>query len=134
MALSVLYIPCASENQAQKVAWHLISKKLIACANIFPITSIYSWKGKVMNAKEFVIIAKSSKSKFDEVKREVKQVHSYEIPCVVMWEGTANEEYQKWVNDQLGIIQPKHFSAKKVIKNLAAKLKSHKKKILKRKK
>jgi periplasmic divalent cation tolerance protein len=128
MALSVLYIPCANENQAQKVAWHLISLKLVACAHIFPVTSIYSWKEKVMNTKEFVIIAKSAKSNFEAVKKEVRNVHSYEVPCVVMWDASANDEYMQWVHGQLGNSMPKHHSVKKSIKKSRSEAKSQAKK------
>ncbi len=135
MSLAILYITCANENQAQKIAWHLISKKLIACANMFPISSIYSWKGKVMSSKEFVLIAKTAKSNFSAVKKEVKLVHSYEVPCVVMIDAQANEEYAAWVNEQLGItsIKQRVQSITKAIRKSVSSKKNLKKKASKRK-
>ena len=51
----------------------LVKKRLIACANIFPINSMYWWKGKIVNYKESVIIAKTLEKNFKKVINEVKK-------------------------------------------------------------
>ncbi|MGB9613556.1 MAG: divalent-cation tolerance protein CutA, partial [Candidatus Margulisiibacteriota bacterium] len=52
MKFSVVYITASSSKEAQKIAEILIEEKLVACANIFPIKSIYRWKGKLCREKE----------------------------------------------------------------------------------
>jgi periplasmic divalent cation tolerance protein len=42
-----IYITNPSKKEAKRLAKHLIEKRLIACANIFPIESLYWWKNKL---------------------------------------------------------------------------------------
>jgi periplasmic divalent cation tolerance protein len=98
----LIYITCKDREEAEKISKHLLEKKLIACANIFPIESFYWWKGKIEEDQEVVIIAKSLKKKFEEVKREVKKVHSYEIPCILQIKvEKVNEEYLRWIKKEV---------------------------------
>ena len=47
MSLIFVYVTNPSKDEARKIAGVLIKKKLIACTNIFPIESVYPWKGKM---------------------------------------------------------------------------------------
>lgn len=95
------YITCKNKTQAKKIANTLIKKKLIACANIFPIDSLYKWKGKLQSDKETVLLAKTNNKKIKAVEKEVKRLHSYEVPCIIKINATANKSYQNWLNAQL---------------------------------
>ncbi|MBW2993135.1 divalent-cation tolerance protein CutA [Candidatus Woesearchaeota archaeon] len=97
----MLYITCKNNAEAEKIARHLIGKKLAACANIFPIKSIYRWKGKIVNEKEVVLIAKSMRNKFENIKKEVKAIHSYDVPCIEMLNTKANKDYEKWIKGEI---------------------------------
>ena len=100
--MTLIYITCKDEKEARKISLHLLEKKLIACANFLPISSMYYWEGKIEDSKEFLIIAKSEESKFDQISKEVKSIHSYDIPCIVKIPSKANEEYEHWA---LGIMK-----------------------------
>ena len=91
------YITCKNKAEARKIANELLKRKLIACANIFPIDSIYRWKGKLESDKEVVLLAKTNKN----IEKEVKKLHSYECPCIIKINATANKEYTSWLNAQL---------------------------------
>jgi len=102
MTMIMVYITCKDGEEARKIATHLLDNKLIACANIFPINSLYKWEKKLENTKEMVIIAKSIKEKFPAIEKEVKRLHSNKIPCIVMIEvSESNQEYLNWVKDEL---------------------------------
>ena len=92
-----LYIPCPSKEEAEKIAKELLQKKLIACANIFPISSLYLWKGKIEERNEFVLLVKTNK----EVEEEVKKLHSYENPCIGKIPIEFNKEYSNWLQSEL---------------------------------
>jgi len=94
-----IYITNPTKKEARKIAKYLLEKKLIACANIFPIDSLYRWKGKIANEKEFVLIAKTKKANFEKVKKEVEKIHSYTVPCIVKIPVSSNEKYYKWLNE-----------------------------------
>lgn len=93
----IVYITCKDKKQANMISRKLLDKRLIACANIFPVSSIYRWKGKLVSDREFVLLAKSVKQRFKSIVREVRKLHSYELPCIEMISTTANDNYKKWV-------------------------------------
>jgi len=96
-----IYITNPSEKEAKQIAAHLLGKKLIACANIFPIKSVYLWKGKIADDKEFVLIVKTAAKNFEKVKKEVEKIHPYEIPCIARIPVSSNEKYFDWLKNQL---------------------------------
>jgi len=100
------YITCKNKAQAKKIANALIKKKLIACANIFPIDSLYKWKGKLQSDKETVLLAKTNNKKIKAVEAEVKRLHPYEIPCILKINATANKSYQNWLKMNLLGLKP----------------------------
>lgn len=100
-----IYITNPTEEEARKIASHLLEKKLIACANIFPINSLYRWQGKIRNENEFVLIAKTIEDNFEKIKNEVENIHSYKTPCLVKISVSSNEKYYNWLKEQLNLCQ-----------------------------
>ena len=96
-----VYITNPTKEEAKKIAKYLLEKKLIACANIFPIDSLYLWKGKIADENEFVLIAKTTEDKFEKVKNEVEKMHSYSIPCVIKIPVSSNKKYFDWLISNL---------------------------------
>ncbi len=97
----LVYITCKDQKQAKDISKHLLDKKLIACANLHPIESMYWWKGKIQEDNEVVVIAKTKDSNYDKVKGEVKKIHSYDVPCILKIKAEANEEYRKWIEKEV---------------------------------
>lgn len=92
----MLYVTCKDNAEAKKIAKALLNKKLIACANIFPIESLYNWKGKLTEDKEVVLILKALKENYKTLKEEIKKLHSYDIPFIGKINIEVNKEYKKW--------------------------------------
>lgn len=101
MTFTFLYVTAGTEPEAAKIARYLLQKKLIACANIFPVQSLYRWKGKIQEEREIVIILKTVASKANKVKTEIEKIHSYSIPCIIEMSVKPNEKYGKWLEGQL---------------------------------
>ncbi len=97
----LVYITCKDKEEAEKISKHLLEKRLVACSNMFPIDSFYWWEGKINEDNEVVLIAKTLEEKFEEVKKEVKKIHSYEVPCILKIKAEGNEEYLKWVENEV---------------------------------
>ncbi len=98
-----VYITNPSKEEAVKLARHLLEKKLIACANIFPITSVYRWEGKIAEEGEFVLIGKTFEEKFEKVKTEVEKIHPYKIPCITKIPVEPNKKYLDWLEGEIKI-------------------------------
>ena len=93
-----VYITCKDMDEAKKIAKHLLDSKLIACANMFPVESMYNWEGKLNEESEVAMLCKALKHNFKKIESEVKKMHSYDVPCIVAFDWTAsNEDYADWV-------------------------------------
>lgn len=99
--MTLVYITCKDEKEAKNISLHLLKKRLIACANIFPIKSLYRWQGKIVDDSESVIIAKTNNKNFKKVESEVKRLHSYGIPCILKINARANKAYEDWANEEM---------------------------------
>ena len=99
--MTLAYITCKDKNEAEKISMHLLKKRLIACANIFPIKSMYRWNNKIVNDNENAIIAKTNAKNFKKVVNAVKSIHSYEIPCILKIDASANKDYERWASKEL---------------------------------
>jgi len=103
--LSVFYVTINTHEGASKLASVLLDKKLIACCNIIgnaqnPITSIYTWKGKVENDSEVLMMIKSRTELLPEIVKTVKENHPYDVPEVIALPILGgNPEYITWVLD-----------------------------------
>lgn len=70
----LIYLPCKDSKEATAISEICLSKKVIACANIFPINSMYYWEGKVANDKEVVLILKTFKRLFNTIESIIKKI------------------------------------------------------------
>ncbi|MBI4738161.1 divalent-cation tolerance protein CutA [Candidatus Woesearchaeota archaeon] len=96
-----IYVTNPARRVARMVANTLIGKRLIACANIFPIESVYRWKGKVVHEKEWVMIGKTLETHYNSIKKEVEKMHPYDIPCIAKIPAQANKAYKNWVAKEI---------------------------------
>lgn len=96
----LVYVTCKDKKEAIKIARVLLQKKMIACANLFPMISISNWTKKIKDVKEYILILKTSKN-FNVIKREVGKIHSYKAPCILKIKVKANDKYDKWVRNEV---------------------------------
>ena len=94
----LIYVTHKNMEEARKVVNYLLEKGLIACANFFNMESSFRWKGSIETEKEVVTILKTKDKNWNEVKEEIKRIHTYQLPCIIKIEGNANKEFEEWVN------------------------------------
>jgi periplasmic divalent cation tolerance protein len=95
---------CGTAAEAGNLARTLVKKRLAACVNVVPgpIQSIYRWKGKLASAREVFLIIKTTSRRLAELERELKQMHSYDVPefLVIRIDG-GSPDYLKWLRDSV---------------------------------
>ena len=96
-----VYITCKDKKEAFKISKMLLDKKLIACANIYPIISMFRWKNKIQNNQEIVLLVKTLENKYKSIKKEVEKIHSYETPCILKIKVKGNNKFEKWVKEEV---------------------------------
>ena len=48
----MIYVPVGSEEEAGRIGRTLIEERLVACANLIPISSLYRWEGELQDDRE----------------------------------------------------------------------------------
>ncbi len=103
----VILVTAGKPAEAKKIARHLIDSRLAACVNILPpIRSVYRWQGKLEDGREYLLLIKTTRDLFIEVKTAVSKLHSYttpEIICLPIIDGLP--EYLQWVSDSVKTAQ-----------------------------
>jgi len=103
MDLVFAYITAKNFEEARKIGKHLVKERLVACVNIIPkINSFYFWEKKMQDNNEAAIIAKTRKGKENNIIKEVKKIHSYDVPCILFIPiAGGNKEYLDWVKKEV---------------------------------
>ncbi|MDT8447970.1 MAG: divalent-cation tolerance protein CutA [bacterium] len=74
----------ASEAEALELGRKLVEERLAACAQVSgPITSIYSWKGKLQQETEWKLTLKSRQSLYGQIERRLAQLHPFDEPQIL---------------------------------------------------
>ncbi|HJT29503.1 MAG TPA: divalent-cation tolerance protein CutA [Pyrinomonadaceae bacterium] len=96
----VVFMTAANGEEATRLAEMLVGAHLAACVQILPeIESVYRWQGKIERSSEVLLLAKTTRGKFDDLEREVRALHSYDTPEIVAVPiviGSAS--YLEWLN------------------------------------
>ncbi|MBF0330779.1 MAG: divalent-cation tolerance protein CutA [Candidatus Omnitrophica bacterium] len=86
-------------NQAALMARVLVEKKLAACCNILKdVHSVYMWEGELQDQSEALMLIKTKSSLFHALESEIKSLHSYATPeIVVLPIVEGSDAYLHWV-------------------------------------
>lgn len=95
----VVVTTVGTEEQALDIAHHLVERGLAACVNILPaVRSVFRWKGKVNVDGEFLLMAKTVESRFEDVRSAMKELNAYELPEILGFPATfADAAFGQWV-------------------------------------
>ena len=96
----LVYISCPAAA-AEALATALVQARLAACVSTLPGTrSVYRWQGRVEQAEETLLIAKTSASRYAALEAEVRRLHPYELPEILAVHVSGGlPAYLQWVLD-----------------------------------
>lgn len=96
----IVYVTAGDRKKAETLGRRMVEERLAACANIFPIHSIYRWNGNVEEGDEVGIIFKTRDTLVDAFAKRIKKLHGYELPCIVSWKiDRGSKEYLDWIGE-----------------------------------
>lgn len=102
MTLTMIYITTPSPQEALRIGRAVVADRLAACANVLPgITSVYRWQGEVQEDGETALILKTRSDLVERLTTRVKELHSYDCPCVVALPiAGGNPDFLQWIAEE----------------------------------
>ena len=100
-AFRLVYVTCKDRAEAQKIATLVVKKRLAACANWFPVRSVYWWEGRMERSGEVALVLKTTAGRVKALISAIKKAHSYKVPCIEalpILEG--NPDYMRWIREE----------------------------------
>jgi periplasmic divalent cation tolerance protein len=99
--LIIILTTMPDDDRANALANTLVNERLAACVNVHgPMKSIYRWKGAVAGDDERQLVIKTSRSRLAALERRLRELHPYELPELLILEGTASDAYARWVTSE----------------------------------
>ena len=94
-----IFTTCGSEETALTIASAVVDQGFAACVNIFPsIKSYYYYKGGTHLDEEVMLIIKTTTEQFDQVCQVITELHTYEIPEILMFPVAAGSQpFLEWI-------------------------------------
>ncbi len=89
-----------TEKAAKKLAAEIVKRKLGACVHIHPITSIYTWNGKMYEEAEYKLEIKTTEKLSRKCQDFIIDMHDYDLPEIIetaISDGSA--QYLRWIKD-----------------------------------
>lgn len=97
----VLYTTVETIEQAEHIAEILLGEHLVACANMWPIRSMYAFKEKMIKSDEVSMYLKTSKEKHDAVYKKLTEIHPYECPAIMTINvDHVHSPFLDWIKEQ----------------------------------
>ena len=95
-----VYVTTSSEREAINLGRTAVEERLAACANVLgKCKSIYWWENSLQTDNENTLILKTVCEKLDHLINRLKEIHSYECPCIVALNiHQGNVEFLDWIS------------------------------------
>ena len=104
------------KKSISRVAHIVVERKLAACVNYTKINSVYTWKGKIEDTKEFLALFKTTIKSKQKLKEEIARSHPYKVPEIVeIRMDDVSVSYLKWLEESTlgGKSKKRNYSSKR---------------------
>lgn len=86
---------------AEQFIKKILKLKLAKCANIYSISSVYTWNKKVTKEDEIAVIFKTASLKISLLEKYLEKNHPYKIPIIeTIKANKINKKYLEWLNKE----------------------------------
>ena len=87
---------------AEALARAIIERRVGACVTTHEIRSMYRWEGEIVEGREIQLVVKTTGRSLPGLRKVIDEVHSYDLPEIVVLEGVATTAYAQWVGGEVG--------------------------------
>ncbi len=97
---SVILTTAGSPDEARALGRGLVEAGLVACVQLLPIDSVYSWQGKVEEDAEVLMLLKARADRYEAIEAYVLEHHSYDTPEILQLKvERGSEAYLAWIDE-----------------------------------
>lgn len=91
----------ASADDARALARALLERRLVACAQISAVESLYRWDGAVQQEPEARLLLKTTTAQWPALQAAVRALHPYTLPALLALPvARALPAFADWVRDE----------------------------------
>jgi periplasmic divalent cation tolerance protein len=95
---SIALTTAATEAKAREIAKAALEARLAACAQLFPIQSLYVWKDELREDAEIALHLKIRAEDFPALQALIRRLHDYETPEILKIDiAGGDESYLDWM-------------------------------------
>lgn len=93
-----IYTTCESIDEAERLGNLMIEKKIAACVDMWPVTSMYRWDGKLQKIAHTMLLITTLESRLQAVDDLISANHSYSTPLIAGVDvRRINHAYKEWL-------------------------------------
>ena len=102
MSVVTVYVVFANVDEAMHIGRTVVEERLAACINVLgACTSIYWWDGAVAQSDEAPALLKTTSARADALVKRLTDLHSYEVPAIVIWPVEGLASFRDWVDSEV---------------------------------
>lgn len=91
-----------TEEEGKRIVRELVERRLVACGQVLGgATSLYRWKGEIEEAKEAVLLLKTTVERWEELTKVYASLHPYEVPeLIAVPIAGGHKPYLDWLSTE----------------------------------
>lgn len=99
----VVFCTCHTLQEALHIANVIVERRLAACVNVSPaVQSVFRWQDEVRIETEYLLLIKTTQSRFDALRDAITDLHTYETPEIVAVPVTGgSDKYLAWIRENV---------------------------------
>jgi periplasmic divalent cation tolerance protein len=89
-------------EEAEKLGTLIITQKIGACVDFWPIRSCYNWEGGMQCVSQSMLLITTFEAKLDSVTQLIKENHTYSVPLIAGVDvRRINHDYKEWMMNEI---------------------------------
>jgi periplasmic divalent cation tolerance protein len=95
--MKLYYVTLNSKEEAIKVSYDLLDKKLAVCTNDFPINCLYRYEGEIKEGAETVLIIKTLENMREKIESTLLENINYTHFIAELDVQSVNNSFMQWL-------------------------------------
>jgi periplasmic divalent cation tolerance protein len=99
--MKMYYITLKNQDEAKKISFDLLERRLAVCTNWFPMTCAYRWQGEIKEESEIVLIIQTESDMREEIEKVISQHITYTNIIAELNVHSMNASFLKWFDAEV---------------------------------